>query len=193
MAMSKSHDPDSERRGGWRRRRVRCPGARDENRNEQKQRSQSVKQLHGRILSIGGPFGPTSGNIGSSFHVVAYHRLRGSQLPLTADAQTHTAVHRLLAICGRTPARVLAAGSPGLPPPWTNDAVPAAYKFTDAYRASDRVSQRLIHRVVQGQWQKCFAAVGGRSDRRWARPQAWVNDIATRRKHREPEVLCCVQ
>lgn len=36
----------------------------------------------------------------------------------------------------------------GLPPPWTNDPVLAAYKFTNAYRASDRVSQYLIHSVI---------------------------------------------
>ena len=35
----------------------------------------------------------------------------------------------------------------GLPPPWTSDPVLAAYKFTNAYRASDRVSQYLIRSV----------------------------------------------
>ncbi len=35
----------------------------------------------------------------------------------------------------------------GLPPPWTYDPVLAAYKFTNAYRASDRVSQYLIRWV----------------------------------------------
>ncbi|MBE7159440.1 MAG: hypothetical protein INR62_13585, partial [Rhodospirillales bacterium] len=35
----------------------------------------------------------------------------------------------------------------GLPPPWTHDPVLAAYKFTNAYRASDRVSQYLIRSV----------------------------------------------
>ncbi len=33
------------------------------------------------------------------------------------------------------------------PPPWTNDPVLAAYKFTNAYRVSDRVSQYLIRSV----------------------------------------------
>ena len=36
----------------------------------------------------------------------------------------------------------------GLMPPWTADPVLAAYKFTNAYRASDRVSQYLIRSVV---------------------------------------------
>ena len=36
----------------------------------------------------------------------------------------------------------------GLPPPWTDDPVMAHYKFTNAYRASDRVSQYLIRRVI---------------------------------------------
>jgi thymidylate kinase len=36
----------------------------------------------------------------------------------------------------------------GLPPPWTNDPILAQYKFTNAYRASDRVSQYLIREVI---------------------------------------------
>ena len=34
------------------------------------------------------------------------------------------------------------------PPPWTTDPVLGAFKFTNAYRASDRVSQYLIRRVI---------------------------------------------
>jgi NTP pyrophosphatase (non-canonical NTP hydrolase) len=34
------------------------------------------------------------------------------------------------------------------PPPWTHDPVLQAHKFTNAYRASDRVSQYLIRRVI---------------------------------------------
>ena len=34
------------------------------------------------------------------------------------------------------------------PPPWTEDPVLLANKFTNAYRASDRVSQYLIRRVI---------------------------------------------
>jgi NTP pyrophosphatase (non-canonical NTP hydrolase) len=36
----------------------------------------------------------------------------------------------------------------GRPPPWTQDPVLRANKFTNAYRASDRVSQYLIRRVI---------------------------------------------
>src|SRR5207237_1328752 len=36
----------------------------------------------------------------------------------------------------------------GEPPPWTHNAVLATYKFTNAYRASDRVSQYLIRHVI---------------------------------------------
>ena len=35
-----------------------------------------------------------------------------------------------------------------LPAPWTTDPILAKYKFTNAYRASDRVSQYLIRRVI---------------------------------------------
>lgn len=34
------------------------------------------------------------------------------------------------------------------PPPWTNDPILQEYKFTNAYRASDRVSQYLIKQVI---------------------------------------------
>lgn len=36
----------------------------------------------------------------------------------------------------------------GLPPPWTTDTILRQHKFTNAYRASDRVSQFLIRYVV---------------------------------------------
>jgi hypothetical protein len=36
----------------------------------------------------------------------------------------------------------------GLPPPWTTDRVLATFKFTNAYRASDRASQFLIRHVI---------------------------------------------
>ena len=36
----------------------------------------------------------------------------------------------------------------GLPAPWTTDAILAKHKFTNAYRASDRVSQYLIRHVI---------------------------------------------
>src|SRR6266496_2497692 len=36
----------------------------------------------------------------------------------------------------------------GLPPPWTSDPILERHKFTNAYRASDRVSQYLIRHVI---------------------------------------------
>src|SRR5690349_6953976 len=36
----------------------------------------------------------------------------------------------------------------GLPRPWTDDPILLASKFTNAYRASDRVSQYLIRNVI---------------------------------------------
>jgi NTP pyrophosphatase (non-canonical NTP hydrolase) len=36
----------------------------------------------------------------------------------------------------------------GCPPPWTQDPVIRAHKFTNAYRASDRVSQYMIRKVI---------------------------------------------
>lgn len=37
----------------------------------------------------------------------------------------------------------------GEPPPWTSDPILQRYKFTNAYRASDRVSQYLIRHVLE--------------------------------------------
>jgi len=37
------------------------------------------------------------------------------------------------------------------PPPWTDDSILQTYKFTNSYRASDRVSQFLIREVIFGQ------------------------------------------
>jgi len=42
----------------------------------------------------------------------------------------------------------------GLPPPWTDDPVIASYKFTNAFRVSDRESQFLIREVI-GQQKRC--------------------------------------
>jgi hypothetical protein len=44
--------------------------------------------------------------------------------------------------------RVFFARASGAEPPWTDDEIIADYKFTNAYRASDRVSQYLIQRVI---------------------------------------------
>ena len=42
----------------------------------------------------------------------------------------------------------------GIASPWTNDPVLSQYKFTNAYRASDRVSQYLIKHVIKSGSQK---------------------------------------
>ncbi len=51
----------------------------------------------------------------------------------------------------------------GIPPPWTDDHVLANHKFTNAYRASDRVSQYLIRHVLYDGQQTaeeiCFRAL----------------------------------
>ncbi len=39
----------------------------------------------------------------------------------------------------------------GTPAPWTDDPILRRYKFTNAYRASDRVSQYLIRHVIYGE------------------------------------------
>lgn len=39
----------------------------------------------------------------------------------------------------------------GAPPPWTEDPILRRHKFTNAYRASDRVSQFLIRHVIYGE------------------------------------------
>ena len=36
----------------------------------------------------------------------------------------------------------------GLPGPWTDDSIISQHRFTNAYRAADRVSQYLLHRVI---------------------------------------------
>lgn len=44
--------------------------------------------------------------------------------------------------------RVFFARAEGKRPPWTDDEIIGGHKFTNAYRASDRVSQYLIRRVI---------------------------------------------
>ena len=46
--------------------------------------------------------------------------------------------------------RIFLRRAEGQPPPWTSDPIIANYKFTNSYRASDRVSQFLIHDVIYG-------------------------------------------
>jgi alpha-glutamyl/putrescinyl thymine pyrophosphorylase clade 1 len=46
--------------------------------------------------------------------------------------------------------RVFHARATGSPAPWTSDSILAKYRFTNAYRAADRVSQFLINEVLPG-------------------------------------------
>jgi hypothetical protein len=46
--------------------------------------------------------------------------------------------------------RIFHARAAGLPAPWTSDAILRAHRFTNSYRASDRVSQFLINEVIPG-------------------------------------------
>jgi hypothetical protein len=46
--------------------------------------------------------------------------------------------------------RVYHARISGQPAPWTDDAIVARYRFTNAYRAADRVSQDLIRVIYEG-------------------------------------------
>jgi hypothetical protein len=46
--------------------------------------------------------------------------------------------------------RVYHARLSGAPPPWTDDPIIAQYRFTNAYRAADRVSQDLIRAIYAG-------------------------------------------
>jgi 5-hmdU DNA kinase-like protein len=44
--------------------------------------------------------------------------------------------------------RIFSARLRSIPQPWTSDPILRAYKFTNSYRASDRVSQYLIRKVI---------------------------------------------
>ena len=46
--------------------------------------------------------------------------------------------------------RIFHLKAAGQGPPWTSDAILTAHRFTNAYRAADRVSQFLINRVIPG-------------------------------------------
>jgi len=77
----------------------------------------------------------------------------------------HSAVHRLNVFSSLSPARptvvfetfwrfaakrqeIFFARFSGCKPPWTKDRILQQYKFTNAYRASDRTSQYLIRNVI---------------------------------------------
>src|SRR5579883_7833 len=46
--------------------------------------------------------------------------------------------------------RIFHARASGQRPPWSSDPVLGIYRFTNAYRAADRVTQFLINKVIPG-------------------------------------------
>jgi hypothetical protein len=71
--------------------------------------------------------------------VVVTHHLAPARSTAVYDSYWHFAAERQ---------RVFFSRVAGSPPPWTQSPVLAAYKFTNAYRASDRVSQYMIRQVI---------------------------------------------
>lgn len=61
---------------------------------------------------------------------------------------SHGGISVVLEARSRTPGDVRRLR--GEPPPWTDDPVLSVHRFTNAYRASDRVSQFLINDVIYG-------------------------------------------
>jgi thymidylate kinase len=94
---------------------------------------QSVLQP-GPIIGAPGPATPTGDKAPDTFV-----HLLPTRPTAVFDTYWHFAAERQ---------RVFFARARGAAPPWTNDPVLRTYKFTNAYRASDRVSQYLIRRVI---------------------------------------------
>lgn len=61
----------------------------------------------------------------------------------------------------------------GCPPPWTDDPILASYRFTNVYRATDRVSQFLINEVQAGNWSWPDIFVRTLLFKFFNRPQTW--------------------
>ena len=87
-------------------------------------------------------------------------RQKGAQLQLLGDSDPSTLISSRFAPTIPTVVfdtfwkfaaerqRVFYRRFQGFPPPWTNDPILLQFKFTNAYRASDRVSQYLIRKVI---------------------------------------------
>jgi hypothetical protein len=71
--------------------------------------------------------------------------------------------------------RVFLRRQEGAAPPWTEDPIIRAYKFTNAYRASDRVSQFLIREVIYDNVERTAADELARIIlfRLFSRPSTW--------------------
>lgn len=70
--------------------------------------------------------------------------------------------------------RVYHARLAGLPAPWTNDEVIARYRFTNAYRAADRVSQDLIRVIYRGSQKPEDVLLRTLMYRFFNKPSTWV-------------------
>jgi len=91
--------------------------------------------------AAGSPFPPEQARIGDSRSKVPHAWVRLSPAEPTEVYETYW---RFAAERQAIFFRRLA----GLPGPWTSDPILARYKFTNVYRASDRVSQYLIRNVI---------------------------------------------
>src|ERR1039458_5190892 len=90
----------------------------------------------------------------------------GAQLHLVEESRPAPTAPRLILIAGKRLGttevfesfwrfaaerqRIFFARGKGAPPPWTEDHIVQRFRFTNAYRAADRVSQFLIRNVQQG-------------------------------------------
>ena len=76
----------------------------------------------------------------------AVHSLRPAVPTVVFDAFWHFAAQRQ---------EVFYRRAAGYPSPWTDDPILQKYKFTNVYRATDRVSQYLIKKVIyNGEWDR---------------------------------------
>lgn len=113
------------------------PGRRGQLRFDLKEGKDQQRQPSGGKQAPDAPLGETRGGA-HRFHVFSRH-LSPALVTEVYDSYWHFAAERQ---------RVFFRRVRGAPPPWTEDAVIAAYKFTNAYRASDRASQFLIRQVI---------------------------------------------
>jgi thymidylate kinase len=70
---------------------------------------------------------------------LVYSRLARAKATIIYDTYWHFAAERQ---------NIFFKKFEGASPPWTNDLILSSYKFTNAYRASDRTSQYLIRNVI---------------------------------------------
>ena len=115
--------------------------------------SAALKKIVAELSLLGWPFSTPSPRIDGSHHgqralhvppLAASGPQVFSRLAPAKTSQVYDSYWRFA--CERQ--RVFFARLEGKPCPWTDDPVLREYKFTNAYRASDRVSQYLIKEVI---------------------------------------------